>query len=289
MDASCLSSESQLRQGLRRVLLLAALCPALYGASRLLDFTDVQKLPPAPAGRRIAYGSMPDQFGDLRVPKGRGPHPVVVLIHGGCWLESINLDHLAHFAAALTADGYATWSIEYRRVGDGRGGGWPGTFDDALAGFDHLSKIANEAGLDRKRVAIAGHSAGGQLALWVASRRRDSVRGVVSLSGVPDLRGAASSVCGGVIPQLVGREENYAKASPIEMLPIGVPQWIVTATYDDIVPSKWAEQYTVAARNKGDRMQLVTIPDAGHFELIVPTTPAYVQVKEAIRAALAVP
>jgi acetyl esterase/lipase len=257
----------------------------LLGAPGLLQFADVQKLPPAPAGRRIAYGSMPDQFGDLRVPKGPGAHPVVVLIHGGCWLESINLDHLGHLAAALTADGYATWSIEYRRA-DTRGGGWPGTFDDVLAGFDHLNKIADEAGIDRKRVVIAGHSAGGQLALWVASQRRDSVAGVVSLSGVPDLRGAASSVCGGVIPRVVGREENYAKASPIELLPLGVPQWIVTAQFDDIVPSRWAEQYTVAARNKGDRVQLVTIPDAGHFEMIVPTTPAYGQVREAIRAAL---
>ncbi len=268
-----------------RVLLPVLAGSILLGAPNLLQFADVQRLPPVPAGRRIAYGSLPDQFGDLRVPKGPGPHPVVVLIHGGCWLESINLDHLGHLASALTADGYATWSIEYRRA-DTRGGGWPGTFDDALAGFDHLSKIADEAGIDRKRVVIAGHSAGGQLALWVASQRRDSVAGVVSLSGVPDLRGAASSVCGGVIPHLVGRAENYAKASPIELLPLGVPQWIVTAQFDDIVPSKWGEQYTVAARNKGDRVQLVTIPDAGHYELIVPTTPAYGQVREAIRAAL---
>jgi acetyl esterase/lipase len=269
-----------------RVLLVAGLCSTLFGVPRLLQFADVQRLPSAPLGRRIAYGALPDQFGELRVPKGRGPHPVVVLIHGGCWLESINLDHLGHLAAALTADGYATWSIEYRRA-DMEGGGWPGTFDDALAGFDHLTKIAEEAGLDRKRVAIAGHSAGGHLALWVASKRRDSVSGVVSLSGVPDLRGAASSVCPGMIPRLVRREENYAKASPIEMLPLGVPQWIVAAQFDDIVPPKWAEQYTVAARSKGDRVQLVTVKDAGHFELIVPTTPAYGQVREALRAALA--
>jgi acetyl esterase/lipase len=276
----------QVRSSKNRVLVAAGLCSALFGAPKLLQFTDVQKLPPVPPGRRIAYGTLPDQFGDLRVPKGRGPHPVVVLIHGGCWLESINLDHIAHLAAALTADGYATWSIEYRRVNDDGSGGWPGTFEDVLAGLDHLSKIADEAGLDRKRVAIAGHSAGGQLALWAASQRRDSVRGVVSLSGVPDLRGAASSVCPGMIPRLVHREENYAKTSPIEMLPIGVPQWIVTAPFDDIVPSKWAAQYAAAARNKGDRVQLVTVADAGHFELIVPTTPAYSQVREAIRAAL---
>jgi acetyl esterase/lipase len=269
----------------RRVLLLAALCSTLYGA-RILQFDDVLRLPPVPPGRRIAYGPLPDQFGELRVPKGPGPHPVVVFIHGGCWAESINMDHTAHLAAALTADGFATWNIEYRRA-DVEGGGWPGTFDDVLAGLDQLSKFADEAGLDRKRVVLAGHSAGGQLALWAASKRRDSVRGVVSLSGVPDLRGAAPSVCPGMIPRVVGREENYAKASPIELLPLGVPQWIVTATLDNIVPSKWAERYTVAARNKGDRVQLVTVRDAGHFELVVPTSPAYSQVRAAIREALA--
>jgi acetyl esterase/lipase len=270
---------------LRRVLLGVALCSVLYGA-RILQFSDVQKLPPVPPGRRIAYGALPDQFGELRIPKGPGPHPVVVFIHGGCWAESINMDHSAHFAAALTADGFATWSIEYRRA-DVEGGGWPGTFDDVLAGLDQLTTIADEAGIDRKRVVIAGHSAGGQLALWAASKRRDSVRGVVSLSGVPDLRGAASSVCPGMIPRLVGRDENYAKASPIELLPLGVPQWIITASLDNIVPSKWAEQYTAAARNRGDRVQLVTVRDAGHFELIVPTTAAYNQVRAAIREALA--
>src|SRR5580700_3968518 len=118
---------------LTRVLLMAVLLSPAQGAMKTLSFADVENLPPPPAARRIAYGSLPDQFGDLRVPKGRGPHPVVVLIHGGCWLESINLDHLGRLAAALTADGYATWSIEYRRA-DVEGGGWPGTFDDALAG-----------------------------------------------------------------------------------------------------------------------------------------------------------
>lgn len=282
------SSDQALRTKVsRRVLLLAALCSALYGASKL-QWEDVQRLPPAPAGRRIAYGSMPDQFGDLRVPKGPGPHPVVVLIHGGCWRESINLDHIGYLAAALTGDGYATWSLEYRRAGDDSGG-WPATFDDVLAGFDHLAKVADEAGLDRKRVVIVGHSSGGHLALWAASQRRDAIRGVVSLSGVPDLRGAASTVCPGMIPRVIGRDENYSKTSPIEMLPLGVPQWIVAASLDSIVPPKWAEQYVGAARNKGDRVQLVTIRDAGHFELIVPTTPAYKQVRSAIHAALAEP
>jgi acetyl esterase/lipase len=269
-----------------RNVFLAMLGPLVSGAA-ILQFSDVQKLPPPAPGRRIAYGKLPDQFGDLRLPPGPGPHPVAVLIHGGCWLESINLDNIAHLAAALAKDGYATWSIEYRRISEDSNGS-PETFDDVLLGIDHLKSIASEARLDLRRVALVGHSAGGHLALWAASQRRSVVRGVVSLSGVPDLRGAASTVCPGAIPRLVGRED-YAKISPIEMLPLRVPQWIITAALDDIVPAKWGDQYAAAATKKGDRVQLVPVPNAGHFELIVPTTPAYSQVRDSIRAALATP
>jgi len=251
-------------------------------AAMILQWSDVQKLPPEQPGRKIAYGTLADQFGVLRVPAGAGPHPVVVLIHGGCWREIINMDHSAHLAAALTKDGYATWSIEYRRA-DAVGGGWPGTFDDVLAGFDQMGKIAV---LDRSRTVLMGHSAGGHLALWAAAKRKGQVRGVVSLSGVTDLRGGAASVCTGMIPKLVGGEENYAKTSPIEMLPLGVPQWIFTAPMDDIVPPKWAEAYTAAARKAGDRVKLVNVPDAGHFEQIVPGTAAYEQVRAAVREAM---
>ncbi len=271
----------------RDTLLLASVTAAL-SAGQILQFSDVQRMKPPEPGKRIAYGSLPDQFGDLRVPNGSGPFPVVVLIHGGCWLESINLDNIAFLASALVNEGYATWSIEYRRVGT-EGGGWPGTFDDVLAGFDHLKKIAPEAKLDLSRVVLAGHSAGGHLALWAAGKRRETLRGVVSLSGVPDLRAAASEVCGGVIPELVGDIRNWPLTSPAEMLPLRVPQWIVTASLDGIVPKKFGEQYAAMARKKGDSVELVAVKNAGHFELIIPTTAAYAQVRGAIQAAFGKP
>jgi acetyl esterase/lipase len=249
--------------------------------AQILQWSDVQKLTPPAAGQRIAYGTGPDQFGDLRLPAGSGPFPVVVLIHGGCWRNNINLDNIAHLAAALTRDGYATWSIEYRRA-DGAGGGWPGTFDDVLAAFDHIQTIATGAKLDMSRVVVAGHSAGGQLALWLGAKRKSAVRSVVSLSGVPDLRGAASTVCTGMIPLLARGDANYSQISPIEMLPLGVPQWIVTAQFDDTVPAKWGAQYAAVAKKKGDRVELVEVNNAGHFELIVPGTRAYTQVRAAI-------
>ena len=143
---------------------------------------DVLALPRPEAQHRIAYGPGPQQFGELRLPDGAGPHPVVIVVHGGCWLAEYDLGYMSSLAAALTADGVATWSIEYRRVGDD-GGGWPGTFDDVGAAADHLREIAAEHELDLERVVAVGHSAGGHLALWLAARHGLSVDG--------GLRGAA--------------------------------------------------------------------------------------------------
>ncbi len=129
---------------------------------------------PAPsADVRIPYGDGPFHFGDLRLPRTAKPgqHPVVVVIHGGFWRARYDLEHIGHVCAALTSLGVATWSIEYRRVGN-EGGGWPGTFHDVGAAVDHLRVLAPEHNLDLERVVVIGHSAGGHLALWVAGRHR---------------------------------------------------------------------------------------------------------------------
>src|ERR1017187_3521621 len=126
----------------------------------LMHFLTVQDIlqPPFPkADHRIAYGSDPQQFGDLRLPKGAGPFPVVIVIHGGCWRAQYDLEHNGRMAGALTAPGAATWSIEYRRLGN-PGGGAPGTFDDVAAAAAYLQVLAKQYPLDLKRVTAVGHS-----------------------------------------------------------------------------------------------------------------------------------
>jgi acetyl esterase/lipase len=130
---------------------------------------DILTLPPPKADTRISYGDDPVQFVDLRVPKGKGPHPVVIFIHGGYWRAEYDLTHTGHLCAALAAAGFATWNMEYRRVGQ-PGGGYPGTMDDVRSGALLLKKTAPEHDLDLSHVVIAGHSAGGQLALWLAAQ-----------------------------------------------------------------------------------------------------------------------
>jgi acetyl esterase/lipase len=264
---------------------------------------DLLALPQPAADATIPYGPAPQQKAELRLPKGRGPHPVVILVHGGCWEATWGFDHVRGLAAALTAEGYATWSLEYRRLGD-EGGGWPGTLDDVARGADHLRAIAPAYTLDLERAVAVGHTAGGQLALWLAARPRLPegsalrgkdplrLRGVVSLAGVTDLRaGAERNVCGDAVPRLLGgspaeQPKRVRLASPIERLPLGVPQRLVCGAHDTIVPIEQARSYEAAARAAGDAVNVEVVASAGHFELVNPASAAWPVVRAAVRELL---
>src|SRR5260370_17846389 len=189
---------------------------------------DILTLPPPKANARIPYGKDPLQFGDLRLPAGAGRHPVVIFIPGGFWGAAYNLDHAGHMCAALSRAGAATWSIEYRRIGD-PGGGWPGTLDDVLQGAEHIAKLAPRYGLDLGRLVAAGHSAGGHLVLWLAAQRALDLLGIVPLAAGSGLRRAwALPLSNGGGKQLLGGSpdqvpQRYAPPSPMEPLPISVP------------------------------------------------------------------
>ena len=147
------------------------------------------------------------QFGELRLPKLPGMHPVAVFIHGGCWLNRFGLDHAGAVSRAIADLGYAVWTPEYRRIGDA-GGGWPGTFEDVAAGVEALADIAPKHGLDLNHVVVMGHSAGGHLALWLAGRRGLNVKihGIIALAGISDLLDyeALGNECAASLPQLLG-------------------------------------------------------------------------------------
>jgi len=268
---------------------------------------DLLKMPVSP-GRRIAYGNEPLQFGELRVPAGKGPYPVVVIVHGGCWVAKLgNLDEravafdlLRPLAATLTAAGFATWNVEYRRLGN-VGGGWPGTFEDVARGADHLRKIARENRLDLNRVVAMGHSAGGHLALWLAARPKLPktselysknplrLKGVVDLDGPGDLKAMLpiqQRVCGApVITQLLGgtpneQPQHYREASPIEMLPLGVRQVFFAGR----MFAAQAPTYAETAHDAGDSVRAVVLSEAGHFVFIDPESAAWLDVLEATHA-----
>lgn len=249
---------------------------------------------------RIAYGEEALQFGELRLPKGDGPFPVVVFIHGGCWLSAFNLDHVSTVSTDLVKEGYAVWTPEYRRVGD-EGGGWTGTFDDASKATDYLRDLAMTYPLDLGEVVLMGHSAGGHLALWLAARKNLptssplyianplSVKGVVALAAISDLAeyDKVGNSCSVAVPKLMEgtateQAERYAQASPIFLLPVGVPTRLVHGDLDNIVPLTQSQTFVNAAKSSGDNSEVMVVEGAGHFDMVSPYSAAWMAIKEAL-------
>lgn len=249
--------------------------------------------------RRVAYGPAPDQFADLRVPldgSDRLP-PVAVVIHGGFWRSHRTVAMTEPIAHDLTRRGWATYNLEYGRVG-GRGG-WPTTLVDVAAGMDRLAELGDTVDLDR--VVAIGHSAGGHLALWTAARRHlaDGVPGarprvgprvVVSLAGVADLRAAATDDLGdGAAVQFLGGAPDevgprYDVASPASHLPLGVPQLLAHGDADQHVPISHARAHRDAAGAAGDEVTLLEFRGVDHFPVIEPDSAVWAVIMEHLRA-----
>jgi acetyl esterase/lipase len=274
---------------------------------RYLRPADINALPSAPADARIVYGPDANQYADLRLPTGKGPHPVAIVIHGGCWIERYaSAPNTAALADALRKEGVATYNIEYRRA-DQPGGGWPGTFNDVAAATDKLREIAQQYSLDLGRVITIGHSAGGHLGLWLAVRSKlptDSeiysanplkIRGVVALGALGDLKQfqpVENEICGApVVSLLMGGSATqwpvrYAQGSPRELLPIGVPMIFINGENETVSPPKVAVQFVEAAVKAGDKAEMQVVPNAGHHECNSPESVAWPFVRDAVKAVL---
>jgi acetyl esterase/lipase len=247
---------------------------------------EILTLPPPPADARLPYGTDPNQFGELRLPKdAKGPLAVVMNIHGGYWRAKYNLAHAGHLCAALTAKGVATWNIEYRRVGN-PGGGWPHTFEDVANAYRYVPQIAKKYNLDATRMVVMGHSAGGQLALCLAGHE-SSVKNAVSLAGVDDLQQAfAQHLSNDAVVDFLGGKptevtDHYREADPMQ-LKIKATQWLIHGLADDIVPSSFSHEYVALKKGSGEDAHLLEIAAAGHFELIDPRSTAWPRVEQTV-------
>lgn len=249
---------------------------------------DILTLKPPPADVRLAYGSDPNQFGDLRLPKGKGPFPVVMNIHGGFWRAKYDLAHAGHLCAALTGKGIATWNLEYRRVGN-PGGGWPGTFEDMANGYRFVPQIAKRYNLDSSRMLVMGHSAGGQLALCLAAHE-PAVQHVVSLAGVVDMQRAFELHLShdAVVEFLGGRPsevpDHYREADPMRLPIAQAVQVLFVASNDEDVPPEFSRRYAGEKKTR-ENVTLIEIPKADHYDLIDPRSAAWAKIEAAVLSA----
>jgi acetyl esterase/lipase len=243
---------------------------------------DILSQPQPPPDERVSYGADPNQFLDVRLPRAKGPHSILLNIHGGYWRAKNDLKHAGHLCEALRKAGVATFNLEYRRVGN-PGGGWPGTFEDIRSAYRLVQQEHSRFHLDLDRLVVMGHSAGGQLALCLAERD-PSVGRVISLAGVVDLRKAWElHLSHDAVAEFLGGKpetmpKHYREANPMDL---GIPhagQWLLHGSEDNVVPPEFSRDYVLQKRKAGEKVKLVEIPHAGHFELINPATDAFKQV-----------
>ncbi|MCU1594716.1 MAG: hypothetical protein JWO12_2108 [Frankiales bacterium] len=239
---------------------------------------------------RESYGTTARQRGEWWVPAETGPLPLVVLVHGGYWRDSYDLTLEDAVAADLAGRGYLVWNVDYAPSNVP----WPATLTDAAAAYDFAFRGAFSSRVDRSRVAVVGHSAGGHLALWLASRGRlpagapgagDHVAPALAVPQAPvasfvnasRLRlggGAVDALLGGTPSEVPDREQV---ADPLVLAPSGVRTVIVHGTSDDIVPISQSEDYLAVARE----CTLVKVA-GGHFEHLDPTSEACAELRKAL-------
>lgn len=262
----------------------------------------------ARAVQRLSYGTSPEQFADLRLPGGSpasdlvdparmrigstmqtgdGPYPLVVTVHGGFWRHQWTRDTIEMSALDLVDRGVASLNVEYRRVGAaGGGGGGSASVEDVA---DAVIAALEHPAIDAGRWAIAGHSAGGQLALAAVPRIRAAGAAppavAVSLGGVVDLSAAIEQHIGeGAASAYVGAEAP-STLSPADLVPLGVPLLVAHGRDDASVPLAQSESLAKRARDAGDEVEIV-LSAGGHFEFLDPSERAWSDVADRVVKAL---
>jgi acetyl esterase/lipase len=263
---------------------------------------------PAPT-ERIPYGPAPLQYVELFEPRGPGPFPIAVLIHGGCFQNRYQgMPQMRGMAGALARKGVAVWSIEYRGV-DTPGGGYPGSFQDIETALDLLAAQAPARHVDTSRLVVVGHSAGAIFGLWAAGRHnlpRSSplyrehplpVRKVVALGGSGDFRVTAKTIlkesCGVDLDQITGsptpaRPTPLADTNAFDQTPNGSQTVLINGDHDEIARPKESADYAARVRQRGDAAETILLPNASHFDEVAVTSPAWSRVEPAILKALGI-
>ena len=255
------------------------------------SFNNILSLPYQAPDQVISYGDKAFQYAEHWRPATTKSVPLIILIHGGCWLNEYAADHVRPLASKLAERGYAVWSVEYRRVGD-IGGGWPGSFEDIL---DSINKVRDLENIDLNNIFLLGHSAGGHLALWAASRFPENsifshklqlkIKGVIELAAISNLVEYAqgNNSCERVTSRLLGGSpkthfNRYELTSP-HLLPLGTNATLIHGEADSIVNISQSVQLSGTNNN----ISLISEPELGHFDLINPNERVFEHIVHALK------
>jgi len=296
-----------MRFGMLCFLLLAACAPvtpapdaappavqpnnALYG-------TDANLAPSVPDAI-LRYADHPRGFAELRLPAGKGPFPLAVIYHGGCWTTGIaSQAYMAPLATRWQQLGIATLNVDYREVGDG--GGWPGSFADWAASARLIDEVAAGYPVDRARVTLVGHSAGALPAQWLAMTQ--SAQGPVGVRGAVKARAAIVLDGQGDVGAERSQFDTLCQFSAVDPFMGGAPE-AVPARYAALSPITAAPQLAellfvqarlpapsaatqAALRAGGARVTVRENAGSSHFAIITPGTSQYIANEAALLAVL---
>jgi acetyl esterase/lipase len=243
------------------------------------------------------YGDDAEQFLQHWSPEpasGRIRSTELVLLHGGYWRARYTLELMEPLARHLSQQGWAVLNLEYRRIGQALDPWFAMASDIESAltlGLSAMSTASTGEGQGRRRRILIGHSAGGQLALWAAAQpwaANAGIGGVVALAPVSDLPATdeqrlsnhATAELFGLDPDR--RRARLAAASPRQLLPLGVPQYVIHGDLDDSVPQSMSSDYAAAGRAAGDRVELDTPTGVDHFQIIDPDSDIWPIIEAAI-------
>jgi hypothetical protein len=254
----------------------------------------VDAVPSDPPTLKVAYGTASArQFGELRVPKGKGPFPIAVIYHGGCWAGMGGPSNVAALASFLARNGVATWTPGYRELGSD--GGWPNTFADWGQGLGYLKTLSKSYPLDLKRLTLMGHSAGTTPAVWLGTGNYgDAVingdlpkpRAAVVIDGplrTAPFVGVDEAICGQpvIVPLMGGTPDDvparYAMLDPLVNKPLVKRLLVVDGALPDPEPAVIA-----GLRAQGIAVEVIRVSQEQHFNMLVPGTKDFAAIGPAL-------
>ncbi len=231
-----------------------------------------------PAGvtvqENVPYDTHPQTVMDIYRPAGPGPHPAMIVIHGGGWVAGFKAGMVASWVVRYLEKGFVVANVEYRL---GTVAPAPAAVEDALKAANFFLDNAKKYGADPNRVAVTGGSAGGHLALMVGMTPRSAklgkpakVRAVVNFYGITDvddqLHGPNErKYATDWVPAGPNRTALARRVSPLTYVRKDVPPVLtIHGDADDTVPYQHGVNITKALNDAGAQAEMIPVPKGAH-------------------------